>query len=122
MTNVFFAAGSFAALVGVVAGAFGGHLLKRALSPELYDVFEVGVRYHFYHALALLATAWACQQWPGAWSTNAGCCFLAGLLLFSGSLYLLSLSGLRWLGAVTPIGGLCFIAGWFCLGIAALRA
>jgi uncharacterized membrane protein YgdD (TMEM256/DUF423 family) len=119
MEKLFFTAGSLIALLGVAAGAFGGHILKRSISPEMYDVFEVGVRYHIYHALALLAASWACQQWPGPWSTNAGWCFLAGIVLFSGSLYFMSLSGMRWLGAVTPIGGLAFMVGWFCLAVAA---
>ncbi len=122
MSAPFFAIGSALALLSVAAGAFGGHMLKQRLTADLFDIFEVGARYHMYHALALLATAWACSQWPGALTTAAGWLFVAGIALFSGSLYVLSLSGVRWLGAVTPLGGLCFMAGWLCLGLAAWRS
>ena len=86
----------------------------------MLTVFEVGVRYQMYHALALLAVAWACARWPGRASVAAGWLFVAGTLVFSGSLYALSLSGIRWLGAITPVGGLAFIAGWGCLAWAAI--
>jgi uncharacterized membrane protein YgdD (TMEM256/DUF423 family) len=74
-----------------------------------------------YHALALLAAAWAATRWPGPLTTAAGWLFVAGTLIFSGSLYALSLSGLRWLGAITPLGGIAFIGGWLCLALAAWR-
>ena len=122
MSAVFFAVGSALALLSVAAGAFGGHVLKPRLTTDLFEIFEVGARYHMYHALALLAVAWAHTQWPGALTTAAGWLFVAGIALFSGSLYVLSLSGVRWLGAVTPLGGLCFMAGWLCLGLAAWRS
>jgi uncharacterized membrane protein YgdD (TMEM256/DUF423 family) len=77
--------------------------------------FEVGVRYQMYHAFALIAVAWACARWPGAASAAAGWLFVAGTVLFSGSLYVLALSGARWLGMVAPLGGLAFLAGWACL-------
>ena len=115
MDRLFFVLGSLAAGLAVVAGTLGGHALKQRLGPELLQIFEVGARYHMYHALALLATAWVCGRWPGPWAITAGWCFAAGLLLFSGSLYLLSLTGLRFFGAITPLGGLAFIAGWLCL-------
>ncbi|MEK7341644.1 MAG: DUF423 domain-containing protein, partial [Candidatus Binatota bacterium] len=83
--------------------------------PEMFNIFEVGVRYHMYHALALLAVAWASSRWPGGSVTAAGWLFLAGTIIFSGSLYLLSLTGLRWLGAITPVGGLAFLLGWLLL-------
>jgi uncharacterized membrane protein YgdD (TMEM256/DUF423 family) len=82
--------------------------------------FETGARYHMYHALGLLAVAWAATRWPGAGVTAAGWLFVAGTLLFSGSLYLLVLTGQRWLGAVTPLGGLAFLAGWVALAWSAL--
>ena len=85
-------------------------------------VFETGVRYHFIHALGLFAVAWAAARWPGPLVGAAGWLFVAGILIFSGSLYVLSISGIRWLGAITPIGGLCMIAGWALLAVAALRA
>ena len=122
MERVFFAIGAFSGLVSVAAGAFGAHALRARLSPEMLSVFEVGARYQMYHALALLAVAWAALRWPGAATLAAGWLFVAGTIVFSGSLYLLALTGVRWLGAVTPLGGLALLAGWACLGWAALRA
>lgn len=121
MARLFFALGSLLGLIGVAAGAFGAHALRNYLTPDLLDVWETAVRYQPVHALALLATAWAATRWPGAAVRAAAWLFFAGTLVFSGSLYALSLSGLRWLGAVTPIGGLAFLAGWACLAWAALR-
>ena len=121
MDRVFFALGALSALVAVAAGAFGAHALRERLAPEMLAVFEVGARYHMYHALALLAAAWAIGRWPGGTAVTAGWLFVAGTLVFSGSLYLLSLTGQRWLGAVTPLGGLAFILGWAALAWAALR-
>ena len=120
MDRTFFAIGCVSALLAVGLGAFGAHGLKARLAPEMLTVFEVGVRYQMYHALALLAVAWACARWPGGASVAAGWLFVAGTLVFSGSLYALSLSGIRWLGAITPVGGLAFIAGWGCLAWAAI--
>jgi uncharacterized membrane protein YgdD (TMEM256/DUF423 family) len=100
------------AFLAVTFGAFGSHSLKAILAPDMLAVFETGVRYQMYHALALLAAGWAAHQHPQASFHVAGWLFAAGILLFSGSLYLLTLSGVRWLGAVTPLGGLCFLAGW----------
>ena len=122
MTRTFFIFGGLFGTLAVAAGAFGGHLLKEQLSAELFVIFEVAARYHMYHALALLCAAWACKQWPGAWTSAAGYLFAVGIVVFSGSLYLLSLTGISWLGAVTPIGGLAFIAGWLCLTIAAWKS
>ena len=122
MDRLWFALGSLAALVGVGLGAFGAHAVRGRLSPDALATFETGVRYQMYHALALLAVAYAVQRWGGALPSWAGGLFVAGIVLFSGSLYALSLSGTRVLGAVTPFGGLAFLAGWACLGLAALRA
>lgn len=121
MDRLFFALGSGSALVAVAAGAFGAHGLRGRLTPDLLAVFETGARYQMYHALALLAAAWAVTRWPGPWPMRAGWLFLAGTIIFSGSLYALALSGLRWLGAITPIGGAAFLAGWACLLLGALR-
>jgi uncharacterized membrane protein YgdD (TMEM256/DUF423 family) len=121
MDRLFFALGSASALIAVAAGAFGAHGLRARLTPDLLAVFETGARYQMYHALALLAAAWALTRWPGPWPARAGWLFLAGTILFSGSLYALALSGVRWLGAVTPLGGLAFLAGWACLLLGALR-
>ena len=115
MDRFFFISGSISAFLAVALGAFAAHGLKTKLSPEMFNVFEVGVRYHMYHALALLAVAWASTRWPGTTVTAAGWLFLVGTVIFSGSLYLLSLTGLRWLGAITPIGGLAFLIGWLLL-------
>ncbi len=116
MDRVFFILGAVLAGMGVAAGAFGAHALRERLTPELLGVFEVGVRYHLMHALALLAVAWATTRWPGTGTIAAGWFFLGGIVLFSGSLYGLSLSGIRALGAITPFGGVAFIVGWLVLG------
>jgi uncharacterized membrane protein YgdD (TMEM256/DUF423 family) len=122
MERLFFALGAVSAFVGVAAGAFGAHALKTRLTPELLATFEIGVRYQMYHALALLLAGWAAARWPGAATSAAGWLFVVGTLVFSGSLYLLTLTGARWLGAVTPLGGLALLAGWLCLAWAALRS
>ena len=122
MDRLFFTLGAFSAFLAVALGAFGAHALKARLSSEMLQVFEVGVRYHFYHALGLFVVAWATTRWPGGAVTAAGWLFLAGTVIFSGSLYLLSLTGQRWLGAVTPIGGAAFLLGWLCLAWGAWRA
>ena len=120
--RVFFALGAVSAFIAVAAGAFGAHALKSRLTPEMLGVFEVGVRYQMYHALALIACAWAATKWPGALVTASGWLFVVGTIIFSGSLYALSLSGIRWLGAITPVGGVALLAGWLCLAAAAWRA
>jgi uncharacterized membrane protein YgdD (TMEM256/DUF423 family) len=121
MDRVFFALGAVLAALGVAAGAFGAHGLRDRLSPDLLAIFETGARYHVYHALGLLAAGWAYSRWPGALVTTSGWLFVAGVVIFSGSLYLLSMTGTRWLGAITPIGGVAFLAGWICLAVAAWR-
>ena len=121
MDRVFFTLGCAFGLTGVALGAFGAHALKTRLTPELLATFEVGVRYQLIHALALLAVAWACTRWPGKRAHAAGWLFVVGTLLFSGSLYALSSSGLRGLGVVTPIGGVALLAGWACLLLAPWR-
>jgi uncharacterized membrane protein YgdD (TMEM256/DUF423 family) len=119
--RLFFALGSASALLGVAAGAFGAHGLRARLSPDLLAVFETGARYQMYHALGLLGVGWAVTRWPGPWPVRAGWLFLLGTLLFSGSLYALALTGVRWLGAITPFGGVAFLAGWTCLLLGLLR-
>jgi uncharacterized membrane protein YgdD (TMEM256/DUF423 family) len=111
--------GALAAFIGVALGAFGAHGLRSRLSPEMLAVFETGVRYQMYHALALLLVA-AITPTLGGWLVmTAGWLFVAGIVLFSGSLYLLALTGVTMLGAITPLGGLAFLAGWACLAVAA---
>src|SRR5688572_762886 len=119
MDRVFFGIGVISAGLAVGLGAFAAHGLRARLSPEALQTFETGARYHMYHALALLAVAWAATRWPGGAVTAAGWLFIAGTLLFSGSLYLLAITGVRALGAVTPIGGLAFVLGWLALAWAA---
>jgi uncharacterized membrane protein YgdD (TMEM256/DUF423 family) len=119
MVRLFVTLGAVSALVAVAAGAFGAHSLRARLSPESLGVFETAARYQMYHALALLAVAWAGSRWPGPLPQWAGWLFLAGTVLFSGSLYALALTGVRWLGVITPLGGLAFLAGWLCLAFSA---
>jgi uncharacterized membrane protein YgdD (TMEM256/DUF423 family) len=106
----------------VALGAFAAHGLKAILTPDLLAAFETGVRYQMYHAFALLAAAWGWTHWKARLFGIAGGLFVAGIILFSGSLYLLALTGERWLGAVTPIGGFAYLAGWLCLAWGAIRA
>ena len=119
MDRLFFGLGAASGCLAVAAGAFGAHALRARLSGEMLGVFETGARYQMYHALALLAVAWAAARWPGALVHSAGWLFIGGTVLFSGSLYALALSGARWLGAITPLGGVAFLAGWICLALAA---
>ncbi|BDG03988.1 DUF423 domain-containing protein [Anaeromyxobacter oryzae] len=121
MERIFFALGAISAAISVAAGAFGAHALRTRLPPDLLAIFETGARYQMYHALALLAAGWAAARAPGGAATWAGWLFVAGTVLFSGSLYALTLTGVRALGAVTPLGGVAFIAGWIALAGAALR-
>lgn len=106
---------------GVVLGAFGAHALKARLTPELLAVWKTAVEYQLYHALALVLVGLIATQRPSIAISNAGICFALGVLVFSGSLYVLALSGVRWLGAITPIGGLLFLVGWALLFWAALK-
>jgi uncharacterized membrane protein YgdD (TMEM256/DUF423 family) len=119
--RVFFGLGAVSAMLAVGAGAFGAHALRARISPEHLAIFETGARYQIYHALALLAVAWAVSRWPGSLPVFAGWLFVLGSILFSGSLYILALTGVRWWGAVTPIGGLAFLGGWLCLVLTAVR-
>lgn len=112
----FFTVGSLSAAIAVIFGAFGAHLLKKRLPVERLESFETGVRYQMYHALALLGASFATVNWSfSILPVLAGWLFILGTLLFSGSLYLLSLTGKRWLGAIAPIGGVALILGWLCL-------
>jgi uncharacterized membrane protein YgdD (TMEM256/DUF423 family) len=121
MDRVFFSIGALSAFISVAAGAFGAHGLRDRLSSEYLAVFETAARYQMYHALGLLAVAWAVARWPGSLPQWSGWLFVAGTLLFSGSLYALALTGVRWLGAITPLGGVAFLLGWLCLLASARR-
>jgi uncharacterized membrane protein YgdD (TMEM256/DUF423 family) len=112
MDRIFFIVGSLFGFLGVALGALGAHALEGQLDAYQLTVFEIGVRYQMYHAFALLAVAWACTRWPATGLKISGWLFIAGTVLFSGSLYALSLGGTGWLGAVTPLGGLVLISGW----------
>jgi len=122
LTRIFLLLGSLNALLAVALGAFGAHALRARLSAEMLTVYQTGVQYHMYHALALLLVAVlserlassALVRWSGRFLT-------AGIVLFPGSLYLLAISGLRGFGAITPFGGVCFLAGWALLVIAAVK-
>jgi len=116
-----FIVGAIAGALGVVLGAFGAHGLKARVGPELLEVWETAARYQLVHALALLATAWAAERWPGPPAAAAGWLFLVGIVIFSGSLYALVLSGVRAWGAVTPLGGVAFLVGWGLLAWTAFR-
>lgn len=122
MVAGWFVSGALLCGLGVVFGAFGAHGLRERLPADLLDIFETGVRYHLIHALGLFAVASAASRWPNGWVGAAGWLFVAGITIFSGSLYVLALTGARWLGAITPIGGVCLILGWAVLAIGALRA
>jgi uncharacterized membrane protein YgdD (TMEM256/DUF423 family) len=122
LDRIFFGIGSVLAGTSVAAGAFGAHLLSGRLEPRMLAAFETGARYQMAHGLALLAVAWAVARWPGAGLAPAGWLLVAGVAVFSGSLYAMSLSGVRSLGAVTPLGGLAMIAGWLWLALGVLRA
>ena len=119
--RLFVLLGALSGGIGVAAGAFGAHALKARLAPDLLAVFDTAARYQLTHALALLAVAWACARWPSAALRWAGACFLVGTALFSGSLYLLALTGARGFGAVAPFGGAAFLLGWVLLAWGAWR-
>ena len=124
MDKVFTIIGSALMMLGVGAGAFGAHGLSSYFErfPNLEGTFETAVHYHIYHAIGILFLAWAVTKWPGTLTSWAGYLLFAGILIFSGSLYLLVLTRQSWLGAITPIGGVAFISGWACLLIAAWRS
>ena len=122
MQRIFFSLGAGFALLAVAIGAFAAHALKSKLSGEMLAIFEIGARYQMYHALGLIAVAWTLSQWNSQLVLAAGWLFVAGIAVFSSSLYTLSLTGVRQLGAITPIGGVAFIIGWFLLVLAALRS
>jgi len=122
MDRTFATLGAVSGLVAVAAGAFGAHALRARLAPDQLAAFETAARYQMYHALALLLVAWAVTRWAAPPVRAAGWLFVAGTVVFSGSLYALALSGTRAFGAVTPVGGLCFLAGWASLALGIWRS
>ena len=122
MDKTFFLIASILGGLAVALGAFGAHALTGRVEARLLEVFETGVRYHFYHALALIAVVVAIGRWPESnLPTIAGWLFVVGVVIFSGSLYTMTFTGWTWLGPITPIGGVALIAGWVCLALVALR-
>ncbi len=119
--RIFALLGALLALLAVALGAFGAHALSGRLTLQDLATFETAVRYQMYHALGLLAVGWARGRWPGALAAAAGWLLFLGVVVFSGSLYMLVLTGHRWLGALTPVGGVCMLLGWACLALAVLR-
>jgi uncharacterized membrane protein YgdD (TMEM256/DUF423 family) len=113
--------GALSGLLGMIASALGGHALRGRLAPDMVEVFEVGSRFHMMHALAILAAAWALDRTGRRLAGTAGWLFVAGTVLFSGSLYAFALTGMHVLSAPAPLGGLGFMAGWLCLAIAVAR-
>ena len=112
----FLVLGTIFAGSGVAAGAFCAHALKEILDAPMLQVFDTATRYVMYHAFGLCIVSWAIDRYPEQRLEKSGWLFIIGILLFSGSLYVMSLAGIRWLGAVTPVGGLAFMAGWILLG------
>ncbi|MCK2096221.1 DUF423 domain-containing protein [Thauera aromatica] len=122
MNRIFLFVGALSACIAVGLGAFGAHGLRGRLEADMLAVFETGVRYQMYHALALVALGLARRLEPGRLAAAAGGLFIAGSLCFSGSLYLIALAGARGIGLVTPAGGLMLLAGWLMLALAALKS
>lgn len=123
MLRQFVALGAFSGVLAVLLGAFGAHALRARLGPDMLAIWQTASQYHFYHALALVLTGLAAVSLGSSGLLRAsGWAFLLGTLVFSGSLYLLAFTGVRWLGAITPIGGVTLILGWALLAAAALRA
>ena len=121
MTRIFLAIASALGGISVVLGAFASHALKEKLSDRALEIWETGTKYQMYHALALILVALLISRYPNSTLlVVTGYAFIAGITIFSGSLYALSLSGIKWLGAITPLGGAAFIIGWACLAVAAL--
>ncbi len=118
MDKLFFSLGALLSGLSVAAGAFGAHALRERVEPRMLEVFETAARYQMYHGLALLAVAYACSRWPSTLVSISGWLFVAGIVLFSGSLYVMTFTGARWLGAVTPLGGVCWIVAWLLLALA----
>jgi uncharacterized membrane protein YgdD (TMEM256/DUF423 family) len=118
--KTFLLIGALAGFLAVALGAFGAHALRGRLSPEMLAVFETGVRYHMYHALAIVIVSLTMGRMDGWLIRTAGWSFTVGIVLFPGSLYLLALTGVTVFGAITPLGGVAFLIGWACLAVAAI--
>lgn len=119
--NLFLFIAAINGFLAILLGAFGSHGLKSRLSEQYFGVWQTGVQYHFYHALILCVVGILWSKSANIWLNTSGYLFIAGLILFCGSLYWLALGGPRWLGPLTPLGGLCFLLGWLSLAVSALR-
>jgi len=119
--RLLFSAAAAFGIAGVIGGAFGSHAMKKHLSPEMLAVYGTATQYLMYHVVAIFAAAWAWTRWQQRMFIVAGLFFIAGILLFSGSLYGLAVTGAGWLGAITPVGGLCLLVGWMLLARGAFR-
>jgi uncharacterized membrane protein YgdD (TMEM256/DUF423 family) len=121
LSRILFAAGAALALLAVAAGAFGAHALRARLPADGLETWELAARYQMVHALALLAFAWAATQWQRYPAALAGGLMIAGVLVFSGTLYALALGAPRWFGAITPIGGVALLVAWLVAAVGAIR-
>ncbi|WP_101758556.1 DUF423 domain-containing protein [Oceanicoccus sp. KOV_DT_Chl] len=121
MAKTFLLIAAISGLMAVAIGAFGAHGLKARLTEDLMAVYQTGVQYHFYHTLALMLVGTLALQMPMPLLNWSGCLFIVGMIIFSGSLYLLALTGIKWLGAITPLGGVAMIAGWLSLAVAVYK-
>lgn len=121
MERKFLAIGASFAFLAVVTGAFGAHILKNHLNAALQATFETAVKYQMYHSLALILVSLLTGSKKSKWLLRSGWFFVAGTIIFSGSLYALCFTGVKWMGAITPLGGLAFLSGWLCLVVYAIR-
>ncbi len=122
MSQLFVILGALMAFLSVALGAFGAHGLQGKLSAEMLDIYQTGVQYHMIHALGLILIGLLAGLWgSGTWLNAAGWALLTGIIIFSGSLYMLSMTGIKWLGAITPIGGVAFLIGWILVVVAAAK-
>jgi uncharacterized membrane protein YgdD (TMEM256/DUF423 family) len=119
--RLFLAAAAISGALAVLLGAFGAHLLKQMITPEMLEVYKTGVQYHFYHTLVLLAVGILYRQHPSGILKWSGYLFIAGIVIFSGFLYLLAITGTKALGMIVPIGGITLVAGWICLLVYILK-
>ena len=122
MAKIFIAMGAFLGFLGVAAGAFGAHALEKHLSPRSLETFHTGARYHLLHAVMVVLIGLALHHFPSRTLEGSGWVMSAGIVVFSGSLYALALSGVRILGMITPIGGLALLTGWLLLGWGILKS
>ena len=120
MSNLFIGLGALSAFISVAAGAFGAHALKQVLDTDMLAVYQTAVDYQFFHSIGLIAIGILHKVSPRQSHSSSAWAMLAGIIIFSGSLYVLSTTGIRWLGMITPVGGICFLAAWLILALSYL--